>query len=166
MLLFLNFIFSYVYSTFLLYCIFSIFWFLYFTSFQCLFSFMGLFIGLITLFLVPLFILPFFSCLFFLWVWVCEFICVFVCLILPFVSGLCLSIFVCMFVCFFHFFFFLFLSFSFFSVLCCILVLQPGVRPETSKVGDLSPGCWATRELPTPWHINQWELSQRPPSYY
>ena len=66
MLLFLNFIFSYVYSTFSLYCIFSMFWFLYFTSFQCLFSFMGLFIGLITLFLVPLFILPFFSCLFFL----------------------------------------------------------------------------------------------------
>jgi len=64
MLLFLNFIFSYVYSTFLLYCNFSMFWFLYFTSFQCLFSFMGLFIGLITLFLVPLFILPFFFLVF------------------------------------------------------------------------------------------------------
>jgi len=68
MLLFLNFIFSYVYSTFSLYCNFSMFWFLYFTSFQCLFSFMGLFIGLITLFLVPLFILPFFFFLSFLFV--------------------------------------------------------------------------------------------------
>ena len=142
MLLFLNFIFSYVYSTFSLYCIFSIFWFLYFTSFQCLFSFMGLFIGLITLFLVPLFILPFFSCLFFLWVWVCEFFCVFVCLILPFVSGLCLSI-LCLYVCFFPFFF----SISFFLFLLCVVLylsapargqawnLQ-GRRPESRMLGN------------------------------
>ena len=39
-------------------------WFLYFTSFQCLFSFMGLLIGLNTLLLVPLFILPFFPLVF------------------------------------------------------------------------------------------------------
>ena len=53
------------------------FWFLYFTSFQCLFSFMGLFIGLITLFLVPLFILPFFFFLVFSFC-ECEYVSLFV----------------------------------------------------------------------------------------
>ena len=141
------------------------FWFLYFTSFQCLFSFMGLFIGLITLFLIPLFILPFFLVFSFceceMWVYLCF------CLFSFIICFRVLSVHY-LFVCLIFFFlsFFLFLSFSFFSVLYRVLVLQPGVRPETSKVGDLSPGCWTTRELPTPWHINQWELSQRPPYYY
>ena len=131
---------------------FPCFWFLYFTSFQCLFSFMGLFIGLITCFLVPLFVLPFYFFSF----CECEYVSLCFC---PFsftirFRVLCVHSFVCMFDFIFPFFF-LFLSFSFFSVLCRVLVLQSGTRPETSKVGDLSSGCWTTRELPTPWHINQ-----------
>ena len=140
------------------------FWFLYFTSFQCLFSFMGLFIDLTTLFLVPLFILPFsFLVSSFC---ECEYLSLFVFLSVQFYhlfQGFVCPFFVCL---IFFLSFSLFLSFSFFSALCRVLVLQPGVRPETSKVGDLSPGCWTTRELPTSWHINQWELYQRPPCYY
>ena len=36
----------------------------------------------------------------------------------------------------------------------------------TPEVGDLSPGRWTTRELPTPWNINWWELSQRSSSQH
>lgn len=67
MLLFLNTFFSYIHRSFLLYCIFSIFLILYFcwSTFWCLFSFMGLYIALIaSFFLIPLFVISFIPSLF------------------------------------------------------------------------------------------------------
>ena len=40
----------------------------------------------------------------------------------------------------------------------CVIVKGQAWIP---KVGDPSPGLWTTRQLPTPWNINQQELPQR-----
>ena len=75
------------------------------------------------------------------------------------------SFFVCMFV---WYIFFLFVSSFFFSMMCHLWNLGAPARGQawTSEVGDLSPGCWTTRKLLTPWNINQWEFSERPPSHH
>ena len=131
------------------------------------------------LFLFLFFFFSFFSLHFS--VWLCVSLGVFVCWVLlsPFVLGFYLSIF---FVCFHLFdflFFFLFLnsfltiyffclSFSFSSLLCGLSSLGATVRGQawSSKVGNPSPGWWTTRELLTPWNINQWELSQTLPTQH
>lgn len=107
---------------------FPCFWFLYFTSFQCLFSFMGLFIALITCFLVPLFVLPFYFFSF----CECEYVSLCFC---PFsftirFRVLCVhSLFVCL-ILFFLSFFYFFLSLS---SLCCVESWcsnqGPGLKP-------------------------------------
>ena len=53
-------------------------------------------------------------------------------------------------------------------MLCSLWSLGAIVRhwAWTSNVGDLSPRCWTTRELPTQWNINWQELSQRFPSQH
>ena len=102
---------------------------------------------------------------------VCECMCVCLALLLPFVLGFCLliclfktlGVFCCVLVlgfCFsFFFFFFLFLHALWLAGSWC----SGWGRAWASKMGEPSPGHRTTRELPAPWNINQWELSQRSP---
>ena len=93
----------------------------------------------------------------FLWAWVCEFICVFLS------DECCFHYFSWGFACLFFFFFFvgwfdfLLLSFFFLSVLCGLQSPDALARGQAwhSEVGDLSPGCGATRKLQTHTILNR-----------
>ena len=94
----------------------------------------------------------FYSFFFCVSVWVSFCVLVFLVLLLPFVLGFSLSFlffFVCLFVGFFFYFSLLSLFFSFFSVLCGLCMLQPGVRPKPprweTQIEDVGPpeNSWA-----------------------
>ena len=106
-------------------------------------------------FLVPLFIPSF---IFFLWVWVCEFLCVFLSDWCCFYDLCWNFVYLFFFVCRLVLFFLLFLSFFIPSVFCGLWSLAPPAMGQAwiSETEDPSPRRWATRELPTPWNTNQW----------
>jgi len=111
----------------------------------------------------------FFPSFFFLFVhvslWISLWIPVWLMWLSPFVLGLFLSVIFCLYVCLN---FSLFLSLFFPSVICGLWILGVPAKglARTFVMRDPSPGCWATKELPTPWNSNQWECSQRFPSQH
>ena len=73
--------------------------------------------------------------------------------ILPYVLEFYLSV-LFLLVCWFDFFF-LFLSFPFSSMMCGLWSLGSPPGGRTSELGDANSGCWTTRDLLTPWNVNQ-----------